>query len=89
MSSLPLLEEEVGRELTADDLKPRTVVWVLAPGKIDYYSAWVIEIDPAYVLFFLGQMRLHVICRRRPGDASIIVDDQDRVVRVFEYLGEV
>ena len=79
--------EEIGRELKASELKPGTVVIVKPPGNKPLITVWVRNIDPCVVEFYAGEMRWHIL-NFIMEDGSI-KDDQGRIVRVFEYLGEV
>jgi hypothetical protein len=79
--------EEVGRELKADDLKERQVVVIAPPGYNLICTMWVEHIDAQIVVFWSNILRWHVINFRKPD--GTIVDDQNRPVKVFEYLGEV
>jgi hypothetical protein len=81
------LEDEVGRELKASELKPRTVVIIRPPGQNVLITMWVKGIDTKLVVFYSGDLRWGVINFIQP-DGSIH-DDQGRVVRVYEYLGEI
>jgi len=81
------IHSEVGRELAIADLKPQTVVVIAPPGRDDVLlSMWIEAVDADMVTFFAGEMNWHVIAFIKDGR---IVDDRGRVVRVFEYLGEV
>lgn len=77
---------EIGRELTISDLKPETVVVIKPPGKNVSITMWIEAVGPNTVTFFSGTLGWHVINFIRDGQ---IFDDQNRVVQVFEYLGEV
>jgi hypothetical protein len=77
---------EIGRELQVADLKPRQIVVIAPPGRDDVrMTMWVEAVGAETVTFFSGAMKWHVINFIRDGG---LVDDQDRPVRVFEYLGQ-
>lgn len=88
-------QSEIGRELSIVDLQAMTlpkVVCVCPPGQtttnIIMATFWLMAIDAKTAIFFGGDHEppLNVLNFIRDGK---LVDDQDRVVRVFEYLGEV
>jgi hypothetical protein len=80
-------DNEVGRELAIADLKPQQVVVIQPPHRDNVLiTVWVEAVDATAVTFFAGEMKWHIINFIKDGQ---IVDDRDRVVRVFEYLGEV
>lgn len=81
------VETEVGRPLRADELKQRQIVVIAPPGQPGVLlTMWVVEVRRNLVVFWSGELRIHVINLVR--DNGEIIDDQARVVRVFEYLGE-
>jgi hypothetical protein len=80
-------DQEVGRELKAEELRPKTVVVIKPPRRNVYLSMWVAAIDAETVLFHSGEMNWTVINFRQP-DGSI-VDDKGGIVRMFEYMGKV
>lgn len=81
------MSDEIGRELTPAELQRKTVVCIAPPGHPDkIVTMWVIDIAERHVLFYSGVQRLAVICSIRD---DLLYDDQDRLVRVFAYLGEV
>lgn len=78
---------EIGRELKASELKPRTVAVIAPPGKDMMVTMWVRTVDTEIVTFYAGELSWTVVNFVQP-DGSIH-DDLGRVVRVYEYLGEV
>lgn len=83
------MSDEIGRELRASDLKPRTIVVVKPPDPQErntHMTFWVRAVEPAYVVFYSAVLHWAVIAFVTPDDT--LADDQDRQVRVFEYLGE-
>lgn len=83
------MSDEIGRELRASDLKPRTIVVVKPPDPQErnaHMTFWVRAVEPAYVVFYSAVLHWAVINFRGPDDT--VVDDQGRQVHVFEYLGE-
>ena len=80
-------KDEIGRPLRADELKPKQIVAIAPPGHPGMLlTMWVEEVRDNLVVFFAGEINVHVInIIRQDGE---LVDDADRVVRVFEYLGE-
>jgi predicted nucleotidyltransferase len=77
---------EIGRELTVTDLKVERVVVISPPSINLMLTMWVEDIDETTVTFFSGVMNWRVINFVKDGT---LVDDRGRLVRVFEYLGEV
>lgn len=80
-------DNELGRELTAAELVPGTVIVL---GRIDrarMVTAWVQVLGVDYVTFGMGEVRTIFIARRLPDDT--LVDDTGKHILVFEYLGEV
>lgn len=81
-------ENEVGRELKASELRPKSVVVINPPGHPHaFLTMWVRDVTPKWVEFYAGELRWHVVNFVQP-DGSIH-DDQHRTVHVFEYLGEI
>lgn len=78
---------EIGRELTAAELKLKQVVVIKLPGRNLDITMWVEYIAPELVMFYSGEMNWHVVNFRLP-DGSLI-DDRGRKVHVHEYLGEI
>ena len=79
--------EEIGRELTAADLNPKTVVILGHDRSPILVTVWVWKIDEDYVSFQAGEARTIFIAKRLPDDT--LQDDKGKRIRVFEYLGEV
>ncbi len=77
---------DIGRELKADELEAATIVVIKSPDRDFYVTMWVAAIDHDSVTFFSAIANWHVINARQPD--GTIVDDQNREVHVFEYLGE-
>lgn len=75
---------EIGRELTADELQINKVVVIKPPGHNVFITMWVTAIDEHTVVFHSATLRWTVINFRKDGK---IVDDQNREVHVFQYLG--
>ena len=80
-------DDEIGRQLKAHDLKERQVVVIEPPGYNLVCTMWVEHIDADIVVFWSSIFRWHIVNFRKPD--GTIVDDQDRQVFVFEYLGKV
>lgn len=88
-------KDEIGRELKPSELKVNTVVVVKPPtperfgSKEFYITVWVtvVDLEGKLVAFTAGVLRNTIL--NRITDEGIIVDDQDREVKVYEYLGEV
>ena len=83
---MPESDNEVGRALSITDLKPGQVVVIAPPQRDILITMWVEFVDETSVSFYSGQFKWHVVNTIKDGR---IVDDQDRVVKVFEYLGAV
>lgn len=79
------MNNEIGRELAPAELEVRQIVVVAPPGHDIGLTMWVEAIDADNVVFYSGMARWRVINFIKDGK---IVDDQDRTVRVFQYLGE-
>jgi hypothetical protein len=85
------LATEIGRELLASDLKPRTIVVIKPPDPSGrdrqiHMTMWVQSVGDRMVVFHSAVLHWSVITFRTAEDG--LVDDQDRPVRIFEYLGE-
>jgi hypothetical protein len=76
---------EVGRELALSELTPRRLVAIAPPGRRFMVSGWVQSVERNTVTFFLGAIRVHFLTFIRDGK---LFDDEERQVRVFEYLGK-
>ncbi len=82
------MSDEIGRELTVDELRPPQVVVIAPPGHGDLrITMWVRTVTDKHVVCFSGELNWAVMSFRKP-DGSM-VDDQGRTVRIFEYRGEV
>lgn len=78
---------EIGRELKVSELMPRTVVVLERPDSLAT-TAWVAEVLPKYVVFWMGAIKTDFAARRTGPDLEQITDDTGRTLRVHEYLGE-
>lgn len=78
---------EIGRELSIGELKPKTVVIVSREDRSVYATFWVRSITPHYVEFYSGITHVHFLARRLP-DGSL-QDDTGHHIHVHEYLGEI
>ena len=75
---------EVGRELLASDLEPRTVVVMVASWcPTDGITAWVTQVSSWHAMFYVGQLNARCILLRTPDER--LTDDTGRQVHVFEY----
>lgn len=81
------ISDEVGRELKAHELVPRTVVVVKPPDRSVFVTFWVTRVEPDYVAFYSDDLRWTVLNFVQPD--GTITDDRGRQVRVFEYLGKI
>jgi hypothetical protein len=79
---------EIGRELKASELVPRTVVILEKPGH-PFVTWWVLHVFPDYVVFTSGVLRGYFVAHRTGPDLEEITDDTGRPMKVYEYLGEV
>jgi hypothetical protein len=76
---------EIGKPLKVSELREKTVVVIAPPGRKDVaITMWVESISPGHVTFYSGAMNWHV---RNFVRGDTLVDDQERTVEVFEYLG--
>lgn len=78
-------KSEVGRELKPSELKPGSIVCIAPPGRDMLLTMHVVEVRETLVIFYSGVIKWHVI-NLISGD--VLKDDQGRIVRVFEYLGD-
>lgn len=78
---------EVGRELKASELKPKTVVIVDIPDKHIMITMWVGHVSEGLVEFYSGTLKTSVLNFVSP--EGVISDGEGRVVKVYEYLGEI
>ena len=81
-----MTNNEVGRELLAQELVVKTVVLLTRDG-FTFVTTWVREVSQEYALFWMGETRT-VLALRIQVDGTL-VDDTNRQVHVYEYLGEV
>jgi len=79
-------KDEMGRELKASELQVKTVV-ILSRDGLRGVTAWVSMVGADFAAFEMGEIKTTLILRRLADET--LVDDTDRQVRVFEYLGEV
>ncbi|HTF69759.1 MAG TPA: hypothetical protein VK638_44490 [Edaphobacter sp.] len=80
-------KEEMGRELTAADLTPGTVVILGSDTSIALATAWVQTVNSDLIGFHFGEVNVTFLARRMPDDT--LRDYSDKHIRVFEYLGEI
>ncbi len=82
--------EEIGRELTVADLKPKTVV-AMSKDMENYATIWVIAITPRFVGFLAAGVEPAIeLWLARTGEGlNELQDDSRRRVYIREYLGEV
>jgi hypothetical protein len=81
------MDNEIGRELLASELKPKTIV-VLERPDTAIVTMWVAEVTPQYVIFLAGVTQTCFLAQRAGPHLEQITDDTGRMLRVFEYLGE-
>ena len=78
---------EIGRELKASELEPRTVIVMEKEGCPHYATVWVSAIRDDLIAFYMGGGMgggsIHLIARRQ-GDS--LFDDEARL-HVYQYLG--
>jgi hypothetical protein len=83
------MSDEIGRQLLASDLQERTIVVIKPPGPDNhglFFTMWVQSIEPDFVVFYSALRHWSVISFKTPDDG--LVDDRDRAIEVFEYLGD-
>jgi hypothetical protein len=78
--------EEVGRRLKASELQPRQIVVIAPPGRQELITMYVVEARHNLAVFYSGILKLHIV--NIIGEDDELKDDQGRLVRVYEYLGE-
>lgn len=81
------IQNELGRELKANELTERTVVVLGREDRATMYTAWVIRLGADYVAFGYGAINTTFIAYLR--EDGELVDDTGKRILVFEYLGEV
>lgn len=81
-------KSEIGKELSVSELKPRTVVVLMKPGR-PAATMWVIEILPRWVHFRAGEVGVEFIARRTGEGLQQITDEDGLRMEVHEFLGEV
>jgi hypothetical protein len=79
--------EEFGRELTAAELKEKTVVILGRDGDPACITTWVGTIGEKFISFQAGEIGLIFIAKRMPD--GTLQDDKSRRIHVFEYLGDI
>ena len=78
---------EIGKQLTADDLKVQQIVVIEAPERNGVcMTMWVREVRANLVVFYSGELDWYVI--NFVSNDGTIIDDQGREVKVYEYLGD-
>ena len=80
------MNKDIGRRLKASELHPKQIVVISPPGRSGMITMHVVERRPNLVVFYSGVFKIHVI--NVIGEDDELKDDQGRLVRVFEYLGE-
>ena len=85
------LDQECGRELKAFELKEKSVVIIQPPAAEPpvMMTMWVWDIDRDRQLVCFHSATLGWMVLNHFDDAGTIYDGQERVVKVFEYLGEI
>jgi hypothetical protein len=78
-------KNEVGRELAANELKPRQIV-VLATYDRPPITIWVAGVGMDFVHFYAGTLNVSLLLSIR--EDGILADDSGKPFRVYEYLGE-
>ena len=79
--------EEIGRELKANELKVRTVVVLGREDRDVHYTTWVTEIGGDSVVFYSGVSKTYFIAYLR--EDGQLVDDTGKRIIVNEYLGAI
>jgi hypothetical protein len=74
---------EIGRELKASELEPRTVVVLLKEGRRTAATMWVLECRRNAVIFLAAEVKTGLMLYR---DGDELRDDT-APMRVFQYLG--
>ncbi len=79
---------EIGRELLANELKPRTVVVTRLSTRMDTaITLWVKDVDDKIVWLYAGELELNVILSHQPD--GTLRDSHARQVHVYDYLGKI
>lgn len=81
------MQTEIGRELKASELKPRTVVVLEKPGR-PRATVWVVQVRKRFVHFRAGVTQMELFLRRTGPDLEGLADEE-LPMKVYEYLGEV
>jgi hypothetical protein len=84
------MQEEVGRELRADELKERTIVWLCREEhRYDMATMWVRNVNSAAITFLVAALKppITLVLFRLPD--GTLIDDSGKRMFVYEYLGEV
>jgi hypothetical protein len=81
------IQNEVGRELKANELTERTVVVLGREDRAVVYTAWVSRLGTDYVAFYTGVGNTTFIAYLR--EDGELADDTGKRILVYEYLGEV
>ena len=79
--------DELGRELTAAELKVKTVVVIRRVDRHRAMTAWVTAIGYDYVMFSMGVIKTTLLAYLR--EDGKLVDDTGGEIKVWEYLGPV
>ena len=80
--------EEIGEELLASQLEPRTVVVLIGTHRPQHaMTSWVVAVDAEAVLFYSGTLRINLALR--VNDKGHMFDVQNHRIAVHRYLGEI
>jgi hypothetical protein len=61
-------------------------VWLQKAGRAQFATMWVMRIDPEYIAFYAGDVRITFVARRVGKDG--ITDDDGAAFAIYEYLGK-
>lgn len=80
------MENEVGRELKANELNVKTIVCIRREDRPITLTAWVSELGQDFVTFYSGAIKTTFLTFLR--EDGELVDDTGKRIIVNEYLGE-
>jgi hypothetical protein len=75
---------EVGRELLASQLLPRTIVVLGRDEDPVLLTTWVHRVGQDFVSFRMGDINITLVAMRQPDDT--LRDDRGQRIRVWEFL---
>jgi len=84
---MPMYDDEVGRDLKANELKVRTVVVIRREDRPESaMTLWVREIGQDHVVFWSGTLKITLWTYLR--EDGELMDETGKKIMVSEFLGD-